>query len=62
MITQTGPRIRNRCPSVGSAACHEWTRECLAIDVAGGIRSDRVIEVLAQLVTVRDASRLSDIF
>ena len=25
----------------------EWTRECLAIDVAGGIRSGRVIEVLA---------------
>ena len=24
----------------------EWTRECLAIDVAGGIRSGRVIEVL----------------
>ena len=30
----------------------EFTRECLAIDVAGGIRSDRVIEVLAQLVSV----------
>ena len=28
----------------------EWTRECRAIDVAGGIRSGRVIEVLAQLV------------
>jgi putative transposase len=27
----------------------EWTRECLAIDVAGGIRSGRVIEVLTQL-------------
>jgi putative transposase len=24
----------------------EWTRECLAIDVAGGIRSGRMIEVL----------------
>jgi putative transposase len=27
----------------------EWTRECLAIDVAGGIRSGRVTEVLTQL-------------
>ena len=35
----------------------EWTRECLAIDVAGGIRSRRVIEVLAQLVSVHGAPR-----
>ena len=35
----------------------EWTRECLAIDVAGGIRSGRVIEVLAQLVSVHGAPR-----
>jgi putative transposase len=35
----------------------EWTRECLAIDVAGGIRSARVIEVLTQLVSVRGAPR-----
>ena len=33
----------------------EFTRECLAIDVAGGIRSARVIEVLAQLVSVHGA-------
>jgi putative transposase len=33
----------------------EFTRECLAIDVAGGIRSGRVIEVLAQLVSVHGA-------
>jgi len=33
----------------------EWTRECLAIDVAGGIRSTRVIEVLTQLVSVHGA-------
>lgn len=33
----------------------EWTRECLAIDVAGGIRSSRVIEVLARLISVRGA-------
>jgi putative transposase len=30
----------------------EFTRECLAIDVAGSIRSARVIEVLAQLITL----------
>jgi putative transposase len=35
----------------------EWTRECLAIDVAGGIRSGRVIEVLAQLVSVHGSPR-----
>ena len=35
----------------------EWTRECLAIDVAGGIRSGRVIEVLAQLVSVHGRPR-----
>jgi len=36
----------------------EWTRECLAIDVAGGIRSGRVLEVLAQLVSVHGAPRV----
>jgi putative transposase len=35
----------------------EWTRECLAIDVAGGIRSGRVIEVLARLVSVHGTPR-----
>ena len=35
----------------------EYTRECLAIDVAGGIRSGRVIEVLAKLVSVRGAPK-----
>jgi putative transposase len=35
----------------------EWTRECLAIDVAGSIRSQRVIDVLARLVSVRGAPR-----
>src|SRR3954469_101933 len=33
------------------------TRECLAIDVAGSIRSDRVIEVLSKLVSVHGAPR-----
>jgi len=35
----------------------EFTRECLAIDVAGGIRSTLVIEVLTQLVSVHGAPR-----
>jgi putative transposase len=35
----------------------EFTRECLAIDVAGGIRSGRVIEVLEQLVSVYGTPR-----
>ena len=33
----------------------EFTRECLAIDVGGSIRSARVIEVLSQLVSVHGA-------
>jgi len=33
----------------------EFTRECLAIDVAGSIRSARVIEVLTRLISVRGA-------
>jgi putative transposase len=35
----------------------EWTRESLAIDVGGSIRSKRVIEILAQLVSVHGAPR-----
>ena len=35
----------------------EWTRECLAIDVAGSIRSRRVVDVLARLVSERGAPR-----
>ena len=35
----------------------EFTRECLAIDVAGAIRSKRVIEVLAKLISVHGAPR-----
>jgi len=35
----------------------EFTRECLAIDVAGSIRSRRVIEVLTKLVSERGAPR-----
>jgi putative transposase len=35
----------------------EYTRECLAIDVGSSIRSQRVIEVLSMLVSVRGAPR-----
>ena len=35
----------------------EYTRECLAIDVAGSIRSSRVIEVLSRLISVHGAPR-----
>lgn len=35
----------------------EWTRESLAIDVAGSIRSGRVIEVLSRLITLHGAPR-----
>lgn len=35
----------------------EFTRECLAIDVAASIRSGRVIDVLAKLVRVRGAPK-----
>ena len=35
----------------------EYTREALAIDVAGSIRSNRVIEVLAKLISVHGAPR-----
>lgn len=35
----------------------EWTRECLAIDVAGSIRSGRVIEVLSKLVSEHGAPK-----
>lgn len=35
----------------------EFTRECLAIDVAGSIRSGRVIDVLSRLVSVHGAPK-----
>lgn len=35
----------------------EYTRECLAIDVAGSIRANRVIDVLSRLVSERGAPR-----
>lgn len=35
----------------------EYTRECLAIDVSGAIRSERVIEVLSRLMCIHGAPR-----
>jgi len=35
----------------------EYTRECLAIDVAGSIRSARVIEVMSRLISLHGAPR-----
>jgi putative transposase len=35
----------------------EYTRECLAIDVAGSIRSKRVIDVLSKLISIHGAPR-----
>ena len=35
----------------------EYTRECLAIDVAGSIRSDRVIEILSRMISMHGAPR-----
>jgi putative transposase len=35
----------------------EWTRECHAIDVAGSIRSGRVIDVLSRLVSLHGCYR-----
>ncbi len=35
----------------------EWTHESLAIDVAGSIRSKRVIEVLSKLISMHGAPR-----
>lgn len=53
--------VFDRCANGQQLKCltvlDEYTRECLAIDVAGSIRSDRVIDVLARLVSVHGAPR-----
>jgi len=36
----------------------EYTRECLAIDVAGSIRSARVVEVLSRLISIYGAPQV----
>lgn len=53
--------VFDRCTNGDPIKCltvvDEGSRECLAIDVAGGIRARRVIEVLKQLVSKRGAPR-----
>ena len=50
--TATGQQLK--CLTV----IDEYTRESLAIDVAGSIRSTRVIEVLSQLISVRGVPKI----
>ncbi len=53
--------VHDRCANGQKLKCltivDEWTHESLAIEVAGSIRSRRVLEVLARLVGVRGAPR-----
>ena len=53
--------VFDACANGQSLKCltiiEEFTRECLTIDVAGSIRSQRVIEVLARLISERGAPR-----
>ena len=53
--------IFDRCTNGDAIKCltvvDEGSRECLAIDVAGGIRAPRVIEILKRLVAERGAPR-----
>ena len=53
--------LYDRCTNGDTIKCltvvDEGTRECLAIDVASGIRSGRVIEILQGLVAERGAPR-----
>jgi putative transposase len=53
--------VFDRCANGQQLKCltvvDEFTHECLAIDVAGSIRSGRVIEVLSQLASVHGSPR-----
>jgi putative transposase len=53
--------VFDRCANGQQLKCltvlDEWTRKCLAIEVAGSIRSREVIEVLARLISVHGAPR-----
>lgn len=53
--------VFDRCANGQQLKCltvvDEWTRECLAIEVSGSIRSNDVIEVLARLVSIHGAPR-----
>lgn len=53
--------VYDRCANGQQLKCltvvDEWTRQCLAIEVAGSIRSPQVIGVLARLVSIHGAPR-----
>ena len=53
--------IFDRCANGQQLKCltvvDEWTRECLAIEVSGSIRSRQVIDTLARLVSLHGAPR-----
>ena len=53
--------VFDRCANGQQLKCltvvDEWTRECLAIEVSGSIRSRQVIDLLARLISVRGAPR-----
>lgn len=53
--------VYDRCANGQQLKCltvvEEWTRECLAIEVSGSIRSRHVIDVLARLVSIHGAPR-----
>ncbi|WP_405241563.1 IS3 family transposase [Lentisalinibacter salinarum] len=53
--------VFDRCANGQQLKCltvvDEWTRECLAIEVSGSIRSRHVIEVLTRLVSTHGAPR-----
>ena len=51
--------VYDRCASGQQLKCltvvEEWTRECLAIEVSGSIRSRQVIDVLSRLLSIHGA-------
>ena len=53
--------VFDRCANGQQLKCltivDEWTRECLAIEVSGSIRSRHVIEVLGRLISIHGAPR-----
>lgn len=53
--------VFDRCANGQQLKCltvvDEWTRECMAIEVAGSIRSRHVIDVLSRLISVHGATR-----
>ncbi len=53
-LRSTAEGQQSKCPTVFD----EYTRECLAIDIAGSIRSRRVVKVLSRLVSVHGAPLL----